>query len=389
MTNSSVSATFSYPFRVFFLATALYGIAVVIAWMSYLFGGIPLPLGWTSLHWHSHEMLYGFTSAAIAGFILTAVCNWTGAPPLKGGKLLALVGLWLAGRLSLWTASWLPAGTAMLIDGLFFPILALYLLQLLLRHGNQRNLVLVAILLLLGMGNLAMHWGFLTGKTAWLVQGEQLAFGLITLIMIVIGGRIIPAFSRNWLRQRGGNEGAVKSSNRTDAITLILSAAVIPVDVWLGSGTVAALVILAAAAANAWRLWSWSGWLTRAEPLLWILHLGYAWIIAGLLLKGMAALNLIAPSVWQHALGVGAMGTLILGVMTRVALGHTGRALTLPTFGVIIYLAISIAALSRVLAALGWINYSFGLMLAASGWTLAFALFLLLYWPILTRPRIS
>ncbi|UUA72373.1 NnrS family protein [Cellvibrio sp. QJXJ] len=389
MTNSSVSATFSYPFRVFFLATALYGIAVVIAWMSYLFGGIPLPLGWTSLHWHSHEMLYGFTSAAIAGFILTAVCNWTGAPPLKGGKLLALVGLWLAGRLSLWTASWLPAGTAMLIDGLFFPILALYLLQLLLRHGNQRNLVLVAILLLLGMGNLAMHWGFLTGKTAWLVQGEQLAFGLITLIMIVIGGRIIPAFSRNWLRQRGGNEGAVKSSNRTDAITLILSAAVIPVDVWLGSGTVAALVILAAAAANAWRLWSWSGWLTRAEPLLWILHLGYAWIIAGLLLKGMAALNLIAPSVWQHALGVGAMGTLILGVMTRVALGHTGRALTLPTFGVIIYLAISIAALSRVLAALGWINYSFGLMLAASGWTLAFALFLLLYWPILTRPRIG
>lgn len=389
MTNSSVSATFSYPFRVFFLATALYGIAVVIAWMSYLFGGIPLPLGWTSLHWHSHEMLYGFTSAAIAGFILTAVCNWTGAPPLKGGKLLALVGLWLAGRLSLWTASWLPAGTAMLIDGLFFPILALYLLQLLLRHGNQRNLVLVAILLLLGMGNLAMHWGFLTGKTAWLVQGEQLAFGLITLIMIVIGGRIIPAFSRNWLRQRGGNEGAVKSSNRTDAITLILSAAVIPVDVWLGSGTVAALVILAAAAANAWRLWSWSGWLTRAEPLLWILHLGYAWIIAGLLLKGMAALNLVAPSVWQHALGVGAMGTLILGVMTRVALGHTGRALTLPTFGVIIYLAISIAALSRVLAALGWINYSFGLMLAASGWTLAFALFLLLYWPILTRPRIG
>lgn len=389
MTNSSVSATFSYPFRVFFLATALYGIAVVIAWMSYLFGGIPLPLGWTSLHWHSHEMLYGFTSAAIAGFILTAVCNWTGAPPLKGGKLLALVGLWLAGRLSLWTASWLPAGTAMLIDGLFLPILALYLLQLLLRHGNQRNLVLVAILLLLGMGNLAMHWGFLTGKTAWLVQGEQLAFGLITLIMIVIGGRIIPAFSRNWLRQRGGNEGAVKSSNRTDAITLILSAAVIPVDVWLGSGTVAALVILAAAAANAWRLWSWSGWLTRAEPLLWILHLGYAWIIAGLLLKGMAALNLVAPSVWQHALGVGAMGTLILGVMTRVALGHTGRALTLPTFGVIIYLAISIAALSRVLAALGWINYSFGLMLAASGWTLAFTLFLLLYWPILTRPRIG
>lgn len=389
MTRLPGSIVFSFPFRAFFLATALYGIAVVIAWMSYLFGGIPLPLGWSSLHWHSHEMLYGLTSAAVAGFILTAVCNWTGAAPLSGGKLMALAGLWGAGRICMWTASWLPTGAAMLIDGLFLPVMAIYLLQLLLRHGNKRNLILVALLLLLSMGNLAMHWGFLTGKTAWLVRGEQLAFGLITLIMIVIGGRIIPLFSRNWLRNRGGNEAAVKASSKVDIAALLLTAAVIPMDLWLNGGLLAATVLFAAAATNGVRLWRWSGWLMRTEPLLWVLHLGYAWIIVALLLKGLAALSLITPSVWQHALGVGAMGTLILGVMTRVALGHTGRALSLPPFGLIIYFAITIAALSRVLAALGWLNYSFGLMLAASGWTLAFALFLLLYWPILTRPRIN
>lgn len=381
--------TFSFPFRAFFLATGLYAIAVVIAWMSYLFGGIPLPLGWSSLHWHSHEMLYGFTSAAIAGFILTAVCNWTGAPPLKGGKLLALVGLWVAGRISLWTASWLPTGTVMLIDGLFLPILALYLLQLLLRHGNKRNLVLVGILFLLSAGNLAMHWGFVTGKTAWLLHGERLAFGLITLMMVVIGGRIIPLFSRNWLRNHGGSETAVRSSTNIDMLTLILSAAIIPIDLWFEGGLAPALVIFAAALTNGLRLWYWSGWLTRREPLLWILHLGYAWIVAGLMLKGLSALNLVAPSVWQHALGIGAMGTLILGIMTRVSLGHTGRPLVLPEFAVVIYIAITLAALARVFAALGWVNYSFGLMLAASGWTLAFVLFLLLYWPILTRPRLT
>lgn len=383
------SIVFSFPFRAFFLVTALYGIAIVVAWMSHLFGGIPLPLGWSSLHWHSHEMLYGFTSAAISGFILTAVSNWTGAPPLSGGKLLALVSLWFAGRISLWTASWLPAGAAMMIDGLFLPVVALYLLQLLLRHGNKRNLVLVAILLLLSAGNLSMHWGFLTGKIAWLLRGEQLAFGLITLMMVVIGGRIIPLFSRNWLRNHGGNEVAVKSSPKIDLLTLFLTAAIIPIDLWFEGGLIAALVMFAAALANGLRLWCWSGWLTRREPLLWILHLGYAWIVAGLMLKGLSALSLVAPSVWQHALGVGAMGTLILGVMTRVALGHTGRPLVLPEFALVIYIAITVATFGRLFTALGWLNYSFGLMLAASAWVLAFVFFLIIYWPILTRPRLA
>src|SRR5690606_17316289 len=126
-----------------------------------------------------------------------------------------------------------------------------------------------------------------------------------TLMMVVIGGRIIPLFSRNWLRNHGGNEAAVKSSTKIDLLTMILTAAIIPVDLWFEGGLITALVMFAAALTNGLRLWYWSGWLTRREPLLWVLHLGYAWIVAGLMLKGLSAIDLVAPSVWQHALGVG------------------------------------------------------------------------------------
>jgi uncharacterized protein involved in response to NO len=379
----------AFPFRPFFLLTGLYAVAVVVAWMSYLFGGTPLPLGWSPLHWHSHEMLFGLTSAAIAGFILTAICNWTGAAPLHGSGLLALVLLWLAGRVTMWTASWLPVGVVAVVDMLFLPWVAIYVLRVLLRHGNKRNLVLVAILALLSLANLMMHIGFVAGQTLWLKLGELMAFNLITLMIIVIGGRIIPAFTGNWLRSQGGPVEAVKSSDGLERTTLIVTALLIPADFLTASPALAGGIALLAAAVNALRLWRWSGWLTVQEPLLWILHIGYAWIVLALLFKGLAAFELIAPSVWQHALGLGGMTTLILGVMTRVAMGHTGRTLALPRFGIVIYLAITLAAISRVLTAFEWLNHNAGLILAASGWVLAFCLFTLIYWPVLTRPRID
>lgn len=379
----------AFPFRVFFLLTGLYGVLVVAAWMSYLFGGMPLPLGWSSLHWHGHEMLFGLTSAAIAGFVLTAVCNWTGAEPLRGGGLLALALLWVAGRFAMWTAAWWPVGVVAVIDLLFLPAMAIYLARLLLRHGNKRNLILVALLVLLSLANLLMHGGFVTGNVAWLKLGELAAFNLITLMMIVIGGRIIPLFTTNWLRNNGGKPESVKSSPALDRATLIATALMIPADFVSAVPALAATVALLAALLNGVRLWRWSGWRATREPLLWILHLGYAWIVVALLLKAASGFTLIAPSIWQHALGVGAMATLILAVMTRVALGHTGRPMVLPTGGVVIYIAISLAAVSRVFAALQWVNYSFGVMLAASGWILAFCLFIFIYWPILSRPRID
>lgn len=383
------TAVLAYPFRPFFLLAGIYGALTIVAWMSYLFGGLALPLGWSSLHWHSHEMLFGFATAAISGFMLTAMCNWTGAPPLQAGGLLALVGLWLAGRIAMWTASYWPTGVVAIIDWLYLPVLGFYVLRVLLRYGNKRNLLLGVIILLLSLANLMMHTGFISGAVHWLQLGQVAAFNVITLIMLVIGGRIIPLFSANWLRNRGANAAVVTTSPRLDRIALISTALLIPAAFFTQQPWLTAALALVAALSNGLRLYGWSGWSTRAEPLLWILHVGYGWIVVSLLLKSAAAMQLVAPGVWQHALGVGAMGSLILGVMTRVALAHTGRALQLPDFALLIYLAISLAALARVLAALGWINYSGGVMFAASCWTLAFSLFVLIYWPILTQIRVD
>ena len=379
----------AFPFRLFFLLTGIYGAITVLVWVSYLFGGIPLPVGWSPVHWHGHEMLFGLATAAIAGFLLTAMCNWTGAAPLRGAGLLGLATLWIAGRVMMWTASWWPLWLVALIDLLFLPVMAAYVSTVLLRYGNKRNLVLAGILIVLAVANALMHWGFITNSITWLMAGELLAFNLITLMMVIIGGRIIPLFTMNWLRNNGGVAEDVKSNAAIDRIALVATGLMLPADLlsnipWL-SGAIAG----AAASAHLLRLIGWSGWKAAREPLLWILHLGYAWIILALFLKCAAAFELIAPTAWLHALGVGGMGTLILGIMTRVALGHTGRPLKLPKFGVAIYLAITLAAIARVATALQFVNYRWGLLIAAVSWSLAFVLFVFIYWPILGRPRVD
>ena len=379
----------AYPFRPFFLLTAIYAALSVIAWVCFFLGAISLPLGWSPLHWHSHEMLFGLIPAAIAGFLLTAICNWTGAAPLTPKGLFALMIIWLAGRLMMWTASWWPSGLVAAVDLLFLPAMAIYVLRLLLAHNNTRNLPIAGILVLLSIANLFMHIGFMSGDFYWLKQGELMALGLITLIMIVIGGRIIPLFTANWLRKNTIHADSVKIFPWLDRVTLIATALLIPADFVSSAPWLSALIAVIAGLLNAARLLGWSGWRAWRKPLLWILHIGYGWIVLALLLKGAAGFNLVAPSAWLHALGAGAMGTLILGVMARVALGHTGRAFNLPKFGLMIFVAISTAALTRLLVALHVVDYSAGLIIAAAAWAAAFCLFTLLYWPILTRPRVD
>lgn len=379
----------SFPFRPFFLLTGVYGLITVLGWMCFMFGGISLPVGWSPLHWHSHEMLFGLIPIAIAGFLLTAVCNWTGAAPLRGLWLVMLILVWFAGRIVMWSASLWPAIWVAIIDMMFMPTLAAYLTLVLLQHKNKRNLPIALMLLLMSIANLLMHIGFITLEPQWLQAGEQLAMGLVLLLMLVIGGRIIPLFTANWLRNRGGLNSEVKSFAFFGPAALITSLLFVLSELSNAPAWLTGALALTAAALNGVRLYGWSGWRTGPEPLLWILHLGYAWIVIALLLKGASAFNLAPPSAWQHALGVGAMGTLILGVMTRVALGHTGRALTLPRFGMVIYAAISLAALARILAALQLVDYRAGVLFAAAGWSLAFATFTLIYWPILTRPRVD
>jgi len=388
MSDSRARSLLAYGFRPFFLLTGVYASVLILGWMGFLFGGWSLPLGWSPMKWHSHEMLYGLIPAAIAGFLLTAVTNWTGAKPLSDGPLLALVLLWLAGRLALWTASWLPGGVVAALDLAFLPVLALYMARVLVQHGNRRNLILVAVLALLALGNLLMHWGFVTGNTALLQRGEQLGFNLILLIMIIVGGRIIPAFTANWLRGQGKDPERVTRSVWTDRLAIGSVALLLALDAVTAPAALVGVAALAAGGINALRLVQWSGWRTAREPLLWILHLAYFWIALALLLRGLGLFtDLVSDSLWQHTLGVGGMGVLILGVMTRVAMGHTGRPLKLVRFGLVIYLAIIAATLLRLGAALQWLDYRTGVTLSAIAWILAFSLFVVLYWPILSRPR--
>ncbi len=382
------TALLAYPFRPFFILAGLYAIAVVLAWVGFLFGNWPLPLGWSPLQWHSHEMIYGFVSAAIAGFLLTAMCNWTGAPPLRGKGLLALVILWLAGRVAFWFAGWLPGWVVAAVDFTFLPVLAIYAGRVLRRHGNKRNLILVGVLAALALGNLLMHLGFMSGGVQWLKLGQGLGLDVITVMIVVIAGRITPAFSANWLKANGGRpERVIQSARVTQwalaSILLLAVVTLLPLPFW-----VEGLAALAAAAVNGLRLYQWAGWRTWREPLLWILHLAYGWIVVALLLRGLGPfLPSLSDSLWQHSLGLGGISTLIIGVMSRVAMGHTGRPLALRPFGRLMYAAIIAATVFRLLAANQWLDYRIGVTVSALAWILAFALFVVLYAPILWQPR--
>ena len=382
----------AYPFRVFFVLTGLFAGASMLGWIAWLLGWGWLPSGVSPNLWHAHEMLFGFVPAAIAGFLLTAMTNWTGAPPLRGLSLLLLATLWLAARVAMWLADELPYGLAAGLDVVFLLVLAAYVGRILYRAGQaSRNGFLVAILAVLTAINLGMHLqlaGYGAGP-ARLWAG--LALDVIAVLMVVIGGRITPAFTANWLRMRGMDPGLVRRSTTLDWAAFVSTAALIPADLIHGWPAVAGAVALLAAAVNGIRLGGWAGFRTIPEPLLWILHLGYAWIVVALALKGLAAFaGPAVGSTWVHAMGAGAIGTLVLGVMTRVALGHTGRPLRLPRGAAVLYGLVTLAALVRI--AVPWLPpeaYLPALLVSGLAWVAAFFGFTIVYWPILSRPRVD
>ncbi len=380
------AALLACPFRPFFLLAAGYAVLLIAAWSAYLFTGATLPVPVDPFRWHGHEMLYGMVPAAIAGFLLTAIANWTGTEPLRGTPLLVLIALWLSGRTVMFSAAHLPYPLVAAIDLAFLPVLAGVAGRIIVRHGNYRNLVLVVVLVALAAGNLAMHLDFAGLAPGLSIAGEVVAFDLVTVMMIVIGGRITPAFTANWLHRNGRNAAVVHRSTRLDAAAMTGALAMVPADL-SGLPVLASIVAGFTALITGWRLARWGGWHARSEPLLWILHLGMAWIVLALLLKAAGPWTDLVDSAWMHTLGAGAMATLILGVMTRVAAGHTGRPLALLRGGLVIYLAVTVAAVARVAAALGLVDYRAGLLTASAGWLLSFGAFVVLYWPILTRPR--
>ena len=402
MQNESydLSQIWAGPFRIFFVLTALAALWPVLAWMLLLTLGQTWP-GHFSAAWHAHELLFGMVAAAAAGFLLTAIPHWTGCRPFGQRWLYALSAVWLAGRLVMFAGpaaagGYLPAAVVAVVDGAFLPLLAAVAAQAIVRAGAWRNLPVAAVLLLWAVANGLMHSAWWGGWSAGLWRGEQLALDLLLILMVIIAGRITPAFSRNWLRLNCRPDAVVDDPARLRGLSLLAllalaASAQIPLAAhWHGLGALLAALLLA------WRAWCWRGWRTRREPLLWILHLGWLWIVLSLIFRAGAALAGWPPSLAVHAVGAGAMGSLIIAVMTRVALGHTGRPLRLPRGAAVMYWLVRAAAVLR-LAAAGLVPAHFVhgagitalLTLAALAWVLSFALYLWFYWPILSRPRVD
>lgn len=375
-------------FRPFFLGGAVWAVVAVVLWLCSLAGQITLPTAFDALAWHRHEMLFGFVGAIIAGFLLTAIPNWTGRLPIAGIPLAALFGLWLAGRLAMLFSEALGPAVAAIIDVGFYLLLAAIAGREVIEAKN-RNVPIVGVVLVLGIANGLDHLaaaGFsIDPALPW-----QLAVALVTLLISLIGGRIVPSFTRNWLSKQGVRQGLPGQPGRFDMITIGLTALALFAWIAAPAGWLPGGLLAIAAAAQAARLARWKGWKTVRDPLVLILHVGYAWVPIGLALLAAFQLGATLPqSAAVHALTAGAMGTMILAVMTRATLGHTGRELRAGPTTSVIYLFVTVGAALRVAAPLSSVDYRVGMEVAGLCWLGAFVLFIFNYGPILFAPRLG
>ena len=378
----------SCGFRPFFLGAALWSSGALALWIIMLLRGATLPSRFGALTWHIHEMLFGFVTAAIAGFLLTAIPNWTQRPPVRGALLAALALLWLIGRIACLLSALMPAAWSMVADISFVVALIAVACRELALERSRRNFPLLLPLIVLGGANLLMHLQNL-GRSTLSDLGWRLALAAIVVLISVIAGRIVPSFTANWLRHRGKTAGGGVSAPLERVALGSLHAGVVCWVFFPHSAAGGALLLLAAAA-NTWRLWHWRGYLAAREPLLLILHVGYGWLILGSCLLGLSVLHTGLPAAAGiHALTAGAMGTMILAVMTRATLGHTGRALHADAATSLLYGLVTLAALTRTGAALiaPWMTPL--LVVSAVCWIGAFLGFVLCYGPMLAAARVS
>ncbi len=377
--TASIHQLFGYPFRIFFLSMTLLGLAAIPLWVMQVNGVIGLPLAMPGLLWHQHEMLFGFLSAAIAGFLLTAVCVWTQTERTHGLKLVMLWGVWLAGRLLLATGVDLPYWLVQAVNLAFLPLIMVDAGWRIWHARQKRQLMIMVVLGLLWL----MQIGFVTQLDMAFSYGALImAMALIS----IIGGRITPAFSSGWLRQRGLDSTAVKVVPALD-LASVFSLILLMASLVTGWQTVTGALALVAGLLMLVRLAGWKGWLLRKEPLLWILHLSILWVPVALFLLAGSLLGGWPSNAWSHAAGTGAVACLILGVIARVSLGHTGRPLVLPKGMVLAFFAIHLAALVRVLTAFEVISWHSGIGSSALLWMFAFGMFLYRYTGILASPR--
>jgi uncharacterized protein involved in response to NO len=369
-------------FRPFYLGGTLVAALTVPLWVAMFLGGLQVTTAVPALLWHAHEMLYGFAIAIIIGFLLTAGKSWTGLATPRGPALGALALLWVAARITALTGATVLYAV---LDVALLPVVAIIFARLLWRAKNYRNLPLALILSLLAAANVVFHLSALGLADVPVMTPLHAALGLIIMIESVIAGRVVPAFTMSAIPGL-----RIQMPLMQERFTLALTAVGLllwvfaPVSVW------GMLVLLAAAGLHAWRLWCWRPLLSRGKPIVWVLHVAYAWIPAGLLLLGLAQMGWVVQSVGVHALAVGATGGLIIGMVTRTARGHTGRPLAVSRLEVAAYALVVGAAVLRVLVPL-WLPgfYAAALVLAATAWGVAFLIYLWVFTPWLVRTRLD
>ncbi|MGO9594185.1 MAG: NnrS family protein [Steroidobacteraceae bacterium] len=383
------SSLFASGFRSFFLLAGLAGLLLVPLWAVSFAVGTPLGSGWPPTLWHGHEMFFGFITSAIAGFLLTAVPSWTGQKGFAGRPLIVLTVLWLGARLLI-ASSWLwPPLLTAAVDLAFLPTLAILIAPPLLRERN-RNTPLLIVLGLLWLTNLVFHFAVIRNDPPLAIRALIVGIDIVLILVTVIGGRIVPAFTTAALRQRSIT-GVVQSRPVLTVLAVAAMGLVLVGDIFWPDRRIAGLIAGIAACIQVLRLLQWGTLRTLRQPIVWVLHVGYAWLPVGL---GLKAAALLAGSgfaaFWPHALTIGALTTMIMAVMTRASLGHTGRPLAVDPLITVAYLLLSAAAAIRVfgLSPLR-LNYPVVIVWSALFWTMAFAIFVGVYSPILWGPRVD
>ena len=372
-----------YGFRPFFLLAAIHAALAIAFWLHAYATGAGMAGPFQGMEWHAHEMLFGFLGAVIAGFLLTAIPNWTGRLPLNGAPLAVLVLLWLAGRIGT-TLVGNPA-LALVLDLIFPAVFLAAILREILAGSNWRNLPVAGMYSLFLIANVAHHL-----EASGMVSGPyaiRLALGAAAMLIALIGGRITPSFTRNWLVKQGATE-LPASFGALDRAALAATA--VAVLAWVALPGLSAPFLLAAGALLLARLSRWRSRSTLREPILLVLHAGYAWLGAALLLIGLSGIlpDAVPQSSAAHALAAGAIGTMTLAVMTRATLGHTGREIRADGWTLAIYLAVTLGALIRVAAPFAGGEARIGWLVTGGVlWGAAFALFALRYGPMLVTPR--
>jgi uncharacterized protein involved in response to NO len=374
----------SYGFRPFFLFGAIYAGFGVLAWLPMFSGELELWTDFSPVDWHVHEMLYGYLPAVVTGFLLTAIPNWTGRLPIQGMPLLVLVAVWMAGRIAVTISGEIGWLLATIIDVSFLVLVVAATTHEIIVGKNWRNLRVVGLVTLLLAGNIAFHVEARVQGTA--EYGARIGIAVIILLIVVIGGRIVPSFTRNWLARE--NPGRLPVPFARFDVTVIGTTA-IALAIWTiePTGRLTAAALAVAAVLNIVRLARWAGDRTWRERLVLILHVGYAFVPLGFLLASAAALDFIVTSAGVHAWTVGAAGTMTLAVMTRASLGHTGNALRASLMTQVIYAAIVIASLARIFSALGPTLSDALLHITAIAWWVAYFGFATSFGPLLVGSR--